>query len=243
MFLQHLTNRPSPRPIKDTPTYILIVFIIALCCQIYWSTLRPIQPANIKALPVPPTHNIAQLIGLGDTLAIAKILLLWLQAFDNQPGLSVPLKALDFQRLIHWLTRIQELDERSQYPLLMAARIYGAVSDHATQRQIIGFIHRQFVKDPNRRWPALDHAIYIAQHRLKDNDLALKLARSLSLHVSATDTPPWLQQIELYLLEDMGEIEAAKILIINLIDNGVITDPNELQFLRDRLQRLQKSSK
>ncbi len=41
-------------------------------------------------------------------------------------------------------------------------------------------------------------------------------------------------------LEDMGELEAAQILIGGLVDGGEITDPNELKFLEDKLYELEK---
>jgi hypothetical protein len=41
--------------------------------------------------------------------------------------------------------------------------------------------------------------------------------------------------MELFVLEDLGEIESAKILLGGLIESGAITDPNEVRFLTERL--------
>jgi hypothetical protein len=49
--------------------------------------------------------------------------------------------------------------------------------------------------------------------------------------------------MEIYVLEDMGEIESAKILIGGLLESGAITDAHEIQFLLDRLDRLERESK
>jgi hypothetical protein len=46
--------------------------------------------------------------------------------------------------------------------------------------------------------------------------------------------------MEIYVLEDMGEIEAAKILIGGLLESGEITDAHELKFLEERLRRLEE---
>lgn len=180
------------------------------------------------------------MLGIGDEIATSKILMLWLQAFDNQPGVSIPFKELDYLKIIGWLERILSLDPRGQYPLLAAARIYSIVEDNEKKRQMLQFIYAQFSVDPNRRWPSLFHAIFIAKYRLKDYALALKFAHAISNLVTADNIPPWVKQMEIYVLEDMGEIESAKTLIFSLLESGAIVDPNELKFLQDRLNRLIK---
>ena len=41
--------------------------------------------------------------------------------------------------------------------------------------------------------------------------------------------------MQIIVLEDMGEVEAAKILVGALIDSGEITDPYELNFLAHKI--------
>lgn len=237
---EYWNNRQRPRSIGNVPIYITIILIVAMSCQVYWSVMQPLVEPTITALPEPPTQYHAQLMSLGDSIAIAKLLMLWLQAFDNQPGISVPFKELDYHRLAQWLESILKLDERSRYPLLAATRLYGSVADDDKKRQMIEFVYRQFIKAPNQCWPELYHAIYIAKHRLKDNTLALMLARAISSQVTTTQIPPWVKQIELYVLEEAGEIESAKLLISNLLVSGVINDKNELRFLQQRLSNLEE---
>lgn len=243
MILKNLIKKQDERPVKDIPIYILIVLIAAFFGQIYWSSFRPLAMVSIKVLPEPPSQIESQLMSLGDPITISKIFMLWLQAFDNQPGISVPFKKLDYRLVISWLERILALDPKGQYPLLAAGRIYGVVEDESKKRQMLEFISEQFSKDPNRRWPSMVHAIYVAKHRLKDYPLALKFAHSVSQQVTAIDIPPWVKQMEIYVLEDMGEIESAKILIGGLLESGAITDAHELQFLKDRLGRLERENK
>jgi len=236
---RNLINKSEERPLKDVPVYISIILILAFFCQIYWSSVRPLQLLTIKALPEPPSQIESQLLGLGDSIAISKLFMLWLQAFDNQPGVSVPFKRLDYGRVIIWLERILALDPKSQYPLLAAARVYGEVADEGKKRQMLEFIYQQFPEDPNRRWPSMIHAIYVAKHRIEDYPLALKFAHAIAQQVTVTDIPHWVKQMEIYVLEDMGEIEGAKILIGGLLESGAITDAHELQFLQNRLNSLE----
>ena len=242
MIFKELINKRNERPVKDVPAHIIIILIIAFLCQITWSSSKPLSTINIKKLPEPPSQIESQLFGLGDSIAISKIFMLWLQAFDNQPGVSVPYKNLDYSRVISWLERILTLDPKGQYPLLAAGRIYGEVTDEGKKRQMLAFIYEQFPKDPNRRWPSMTHAIYIAKHRIKDLPLALKFAHAVAQQVTANNIPSWVKQMEIYVLEDMGEIESAKILIGGLLESGAITDDHELQFLQDRLDRLEREN-
>ena len=242
MIFRELINKRDERPLKDVPAHIIIILIIAFLSQIYWSGSKPLSTINIKKLPEPPSQIESQLFGLGDSIAISKIFMLWLQAFDNQPGVSIPFKNLDYRRVINWLERILGLDPRAHYPLLAAGRIYGVVEDEGRKRLMLAFIYEQFAKDPNQRWPSMMHAIYVAKHRLKDYPLALKYAHAVAQQVTVNNIPSWVKQMEIYVLEDMGEIESAKILIGGLLESGAITDLHELRFLQDRLDRLEREN-
>ncbi|MCI0400336.1 MAG: hypothetical protein L0Y67_02065 [Gammaproteobacteria bacterium] len=167
-------------------------------------------------------------------------MMLWLQAFDNQPGISIPFKDLDYDKVTGWMELILELDPRGQYPLLAASRVYGEVPVEGKQRHMLDFVYRQFLLDPNRRWPWLAHAIYVAKHRLKDLPLALKYARAMTLYARGDNVPQWARQMEIYVLEDMGEAEGAKVLIGGLLESGTITDPHEIRFLTERLKRIEE---
>ena len=242
MNFWRLLNRSDERSVKDVPAVIIITLIVAFLFQIYWSSSGALATINIKSLPEPPSKIESQLMGLGDSIAISKLFMLWLQAFDNQPGVSVPFKNLDYQRVINWLERILTLDPKGQYPLLAAGRVYGVVTDDAKKRQMLEFISEQFSEDPDRRWPSMIHAIYVAKHRLKDYPLALEYAHAVAQQVTVKDIPPWVKQMEIYVLEDMGEIESAKVLIGGLLESGAITDAHELKFLLDRLDRLEREN-
>ncbi len=242
MIFRELINKRNERPVKDVPAHIIIILIIAFLCQITWSSSKPLSTINIKKLPEPPSQIESQLFGLGDSIMISKIFMLWLQAFDNQPGVSIPFKNLDYRRVINWLERILGLDPRAHYPLLAAGRIYGVVEDEGRKRLMLAFIYEQFAKDPNQRWPSMMHAIYVAKHRLKDYPLALKYAHAVAQQVTVNNIPSWVKQMEIYVLEDMGEIESAKILIGGLLESGAITDLHELRFLQDRLDRLEREN-
>lgn len=176
---------------------------------------------------------------LGEDAALAKAAMLWLQAFDFQSGSRVPYRDLDYTRLAAWLDRILALDPHGQYPLLSAARVYAEVGDREKQRLMLTLIHRHFLEDPARRWPWLAHATILAKHRLKDLPLAMSFARSLRERAIGPDVPGWVRQMEPFLLEDMNELEAARVLIGGLLASGQVTDPRDAALLEKRLKALE----
>lgn len=228
------------RPVRDVPALLLVFLIIVLAAQVCWFILQPEPTAKARKLPSPPSVNVLRLLSLDDPPVASRITMLWLQAFDDQPGISIPFIKLDYDRVIAWLDTCLRLDRESQYPLLAASRLYTFPPDEKRIRKMLDFVYEKFFEDPDKRWVWMAHAIYVAKQRLKDMDTALKYAKALRLNTHEGAVPYWAREMEIYVLEDMGEVKAAKILIGGLLDSGSISDPNEIRFLTDRLHMLEK---
>jgi hypothetical protein len=222
------------------PRPILLLGALALLAQIAGYVQQPRAQAEAVDLPDAPSAAVWRAASFGDPIALSKVTVLWLQAFDNQPGISIPFRRLDYARVEAWLDAALTLDPRGQYPLLAAARLYGEVSDAPRQRRMLEFVHRKYLEDPARRWPWLAHAVLVAKHRLKDLPLALKFAQTLADTPNNSAVPTWARQMNVFLLEDLGELESARILIGGLLESGVITDEHELNFLNERLKSLRR---
>jgi hypothetical protein len=97
------------------------------------------------------------------------------------------------------------------------------------------WVERRFEADPDRHWRWLAHAAIIARHRLRDTGLALRYARAISERATAPSVPPWARQMSVLLAADLGETEAARVLLGGLVDAGAIQDPGELEFLLRRI--------
>ena len=234
-------DNSAARAFSTVPLPVLAVLIASLVIQVCWSHARARAPATAEALPNAPDTRLLHLYGLGEPDALAKILMLWLQAFDNQPGVSIPFARLDYATVVNWLDALLDLDSRFQYPLLSASRVYTETPDDAGKRQMLEFVHRRFPEDPERRWPWMAHGVYVAKHRIKDLQLALKYANALHLNVSSDTAPPWVTQMEIFVLEDLGEIESARVIIGGLLASGKLADnDNELRFLKNKLALLEQ---
>src|SRR5574341_2475973 len=133
----------SERAISTVPGTVLALLAAALALQLALKALEPRPVATAADLPSPPSITTLRLAAFGETIAAANLLSLYLQAFDTQPGLSIPFKDLDYDRVEEWLIRILELDPPGQYPLLMASQVYSQVPDEKKQRQILDLVYRQ----------------------------------------------------------------------------------------------------
>lgn len=228
----------SERSVRRVPLSVVLLLVTGVALQLCWHSLRPGPLADARALPPAPSLESLRIASLGDDVVTGKLLMLWLQAFDNQPGVSIPFRDLDYGRVQGWLQRILGLDPRGQYPLLAASRLYGSIPDEDKQRQMFDFVYEQFLRDPNRRWPWLAHAAIVARHRLADLPLALKYARALADHATGSSVPAWVRDMSVLVLEEMGEKQAARLRIRALLDSGVVTAPHERKYLLDKLEEL-----
>ncbi|CAN5443723.1 hypothetical protein BH11PSE11_BH11PSE11_30700 [soil metagenome] len=231
------------RPISSVPKAALLLLALAFAVQLGWHYSRPPPIAKAENLPAVPSRLALNVSAFGDPVALAKMLMLYVQAFDSQPGFRLPYHKLDYQRLEAWLTRILELDPRGQYPLFAASRLYGEVREPVKQRAMFDFVYRQFLLDPDRRWPWLAHAAFVAKHGLKDLPLAHKYAQAIGQHATGAGVPSWAKQMDIFILEDMNELDSAKILLGGLLQSGQISDPHEVRFLKQRLQELEQKSR
>lgn len=228
---------PRPqRPVRVVPKPVFVLLVAALIVHMSMVGIQPPPTARAAALNPPPSGPILQLLEGVDRLPSAHMLALYLQAYDNQPGISIPFMSLDYGRVMHWLRTVLRLDPVGQYPLLMASHLYAQVPDRQRSRAMLEFVFEQFDVDPGRRWPWLAHATIMAKHRLNDLPLALKYARAI--RDQAVEAPAWARQMHIFLLEDMGEFEAARILLGGLLASGKVTDTHERILLLQSLERL-----
>jgi hypothetical protein len=237
-------DRPArERPVCEVPLCLRVALVVAMLMQLALSALQPAPSARAEALPQPPSAQLLRVSSLGDPVPFAQVLVLYLQAFDNQPGVSIPFAQLDYEKVEAWLSRILALDPSGQYPLLLASQVYAQVPDPARQRRMLDLVYRSFLEDPAQRWRWLAHAAIMARHRLQDPHLALTYAKALREHTRADEIPGWARQLEIFIYEDMGQYQSAKVLLGGLLDSGAVTDPHEQRFLIERLRQIESAEK
>lgn len=232
------------RPVSFVPKAAILLLALGLVLQIGWHFFS-MRQTQIKAEDLPPAPSLSSLniVSVGEQIALAKVLMLYVQSFDSQAGLDIPFRNLNYERLQAWLSRVLELDPPAQYPLFAAGRIYAEGVSETKQRQMFNFIYQQFLIDPDRRWPSLAYATVMTKHRLKDLPLARFYAQAIRLKATGKDVPNWAKQMEIFILQDMNELQSAKVLIGGLLASGQITDPHEVRFLQEKLTEMEHQAK
>jgi len=225
---------------NSSPLLWLLLIVLFIMISSWRSTLYYQRPA-INELPNVPSESALKLIAASDQSFSYRLIIFWLQQFDVQAGQYVSFRSLDYQKLTKWLTALSAYEPDSQYPMLLAARIYSRVSDELRVRQMLDFIYRQYKINPEKNWRWLSEATITAQHGLKDKKLALKYATALAEEKN-DKIPFWAKDMRLLILEQMGETEQIKLLVGGLLANKLVTDENEIRFLNLLLQRIEAKS-
>jgi len=233
--------RASARPLSAVPPWIGWLLAASVTTQLAWQASQSAPAPQADDLPPALSARVLRAASFGEPEAIARLAMLYLQAYDLRGDNAIPYQRLDYARLIAWLRAILETDPKSGYALFSAARVYTENPDQAKCRAMLEFLHEEFYRDPERRWPWLAHAALVAKHRLKDLPLARRYAQAIDRHSRGARAPLWAKQMEVFILEDMNELEAAKIMLGGLIASGRVRDPSELRFLQARLQALEQS--
>jgi len=227
------------RSFRRIPISVLGLLLLSLTAQVLWHQRLPPLPGAIQSLPQPPSIEQLRVFSFGEPVASAKLLMLWLQSFDNQGGKFLSYRQLDYTTLAQWLERILQLDSRSQYPLLVASQVYSTIPDPQRMRIMLELVYQKFFENPHQRWPWLSQAAVLAKHRLKDLPLALKYAQAIAAHATV-DMPLWAKEMRIFILEDLGELEQVRLIIGGLLASGQIKEPNEIKFLDTKLRELEK---
>ena len=226
------------RSLSAIPPLLGILVAASLAAHLVWQACLAPLPSQAADLPHAPPAPLLSAASFGEPEAAARLAMLYLQAYDLRGDNAVPYQRLDYARLIAWLRAIVATDPRSGYALFSAARVYAENPDAAKCRAMLEFLYAEFGRDPDRRWPWLAHAALVAKHRLKDLPLALRYARAIDRQARDPRAPLWAKQMEIFILEDLDELDAASVVLGGLIASGKVTDPAELRSLERRLEEL-----
>jgi hypothetical protein len=233
--------RRGERPFGQLPRPLLAGFFVLLLAQIVHHHFnRPDLVAEYRPLRAPYAVETYRAMAMGSERLTAYLLAIRLQLHDNQVGQHFSYNQIDYGVLIDWLQHISRLDPTSEYPMLLASRVYTATRDPQRLRRIIGYIEHEFDTDPQLHWRRLAEASVMARHRLGDLELALRLADKLARQPARVEMPHWARDLQFLLLAELNELEAAIAIIQAMIQSGSITDVDELRFLEEKLSEFQQ---
>ena len=232
----------TPRSRFRVPRSALALLAGALLVHFVIRAAADAPGPRAPVLRHPPSWSLLRVVAAGDPAALARGLMLWLQAFDYRGGASFALSSLNYRVLAEWLDRILRLAPGSEYPLRAAVQVYANVASPEQVRVMLDFAYAKFFEDPQRRWRWLAVAALQARHRLVDQPLALKYALALTDRASAPGVAAWARDMSLTILRDMGEHRAAAVLARRLLASGGVIEGHEVRYLERELLRATRSS-
>jgi len=226
---------------EQLPVPLLLGFALILSCQLlfhYSSQKR--HETDYQPLEKPLRASTYQGISMGSSRLLSYLLAIRLQLHDNQMGRHFSYNRINYHQLVDWLEQITEINPASEYPMLLATRIYGQTRDQERLRLILEFVERRFDQDPQLHWRRLSEASLHAKHRLGDLQLALRLAEKLASQPASVVMPNWARDMRFLLLADMNEFESAIAIVQALLQSGSISDVDEKRFLEGKLLDFQQ---
>lgn len=233
--------RRGERPILDIPWPLIAGFILFFGLQLLghnYSVSK--QSQHYRPLASPFDSTIYRGLSMGSEQLFSYLLAIRLQLHDNQAGLHIRYHYIDYHILISWLDEIHQLNTRSEYPMMLASRIYSQTKDKQRLRLILNYIDRAFMADPQLHWRHQAEATVIAKHKLGDLELALQMAQRLANLPESIVMPGWARDMQFLLLGELNEFEAALVIIDALLKSDAVNDPDEKRFLQEKMLLFQQ---
>lgn len=195
-----------------------------------WLYARPMK-VEWRNIPPPPSTFGAHATGLGDAQLSYRMIGFMLQNIAGADTRSQSLKSYNYADLKEWFFRGYHLDTRAVFIPALAAYYYGATTDPAQARYVIEFL-RVAGNDPARgRWRWLAHSIFLAQHKVKDLNLAYELAEILQ-RLNTAEKPAWADMMPAMIKNSKGEKEDAYIMLKTMLETSSESlDPTEINNL------------
>ncbi len=216
---------------NKTVPFCFFIFML-LGNVVFWSFSHKVKSSWANVPPVPSQEK-ASLLAFGDDELAYRYYATMLQNLGNTGGRVEPLKEYDYNALTQWFFLADHLNARSNAVPMLAATYFGAVDDNDKVRDILDYLAVVGARADGEKWRWLGHAVFLAKHKLQDNEKALELAYKLAANKSP-DLADWARQMPAFILQEEGQSELAYKIMLNLLVSNVDRmHPNEINYMRD----------
>lgn len=209
----------------------ILLCIAILCNLFFWFSVRHIQ-SHWGNVPPAPSKDFAASAGLGDTAFSYRIIGLMLQNLGDTGGRFTALKEYNYDELAKWFYIQQQLDPRSNFSPYIAAYYFSASQVPDKIRPLLGYLSVVGGSERDQKWRFLAQAVYLARFIVKDNALALELAKKLAANPNK-DMPIWTRNMPAFVLNRQGDKKAAYQLLVEILRSNMKTmQPSEINNMR-----------
>ena len=191
-------------------------------------------------VPDVPNERAINILALGDRQFYFRHLAFIIQNAGDSWGRFTALKDYNYPQLLEWFLLLDSLDSQSNFIPSLASYYYAQTQTKSDTIYIVEYLRQHANRNLRTKWWWLVQATYIANHILKDKQLALEIAYELTLVPRDVKMPLWARQMPAFIHEQLGEKDASKEIIINILENFDNLSDGELNFMeyfiRDRLE-------
>jgi hypothetical protein len=221
---------------------LLVIFLLLQI--VFWYNTNDIRPEMTIVPPVPGKEAVNAL-SFGDEQFYFRSLALEIQNAGDSFGRFTALKNYNYKKLTAWFEILDGLDHQSNFIPSIAGYYYSQTQNVPDVRYIINYLDKHASRDLKNKWWWMSQAVYLANHRLGDKPLALKLAYKLSK--TPGKVPMWVREMPAFIHEQLGEKEEALRIIEGLMKDQDKLTKEELNFMNyfitERLEKMQDEIK
>ncbi len=219
----------------------LLIFTVAQGA--FWYKTLDVLP-DMGIVPDVPGETAVKALSFGDEQFYFRVLALDIQNAGDTFGRFTELYKYDFRKLSAWFALLDKLDNTSDYVPFLASYYFSQTQHVPDVRYVVDYLYDHSASRPDKKYWWLAQAAYLAEHKLKDRDLALKVATPLE---RAETAPFWARQLPAFVHEKRGEMDDALRIIEHIQANTKDIPPGELRFMsyfvNERLKKLEMQIK
>lgn len=208
------------------------IFALLLVSQAAFALSRQGDSPDFVRTPPPPTAGALSAMALGDNQTLYRALMLDLFLSGDGGGRLQPLRTFDYARVQGWLRVLDPLAPQADLLPSITALYYGLTPNPEDLRRMVTVLVERGRADPDHNWRWLSHAAFLARHRLDDLPLALEIA-TLAATARGPKVPLWVRQMPVFVLDAMGEAEAARLLMTSIAEAGDGVSAGEMRFMEE----------
>lgn len=221
----------------------LTLGIILLMQFGFWSHVKTKLP-DMTIVPDVPGREALQVMSFGDEEFLFRSMAVRMSNAGDTFGRFTALYKYDLHKVYLWFTLLDQFNARSNVLPSMAAYYFSQTQKTSDVRYMVDYLYEHCAPRIQDKWWWMAQGVYLASHKLKDSDLALKLATTLT---EAKDVPLWVNQLPAFIYEKRGEFDAALSIMENILEHTKDIDPGELRYMKyfidERISKMDELSK
>jgi hypothetical protein len=226
---------------RISSAYLCLAFFLATQTGFWWHTLARLP--DMAIVPDVPGQKALQVMSFGDEEFLFRTMAMRLSNAGDTFGRFTALYKYDLRKVYLWFTLLDHFNAHSNVLPSMAAYYFSQTQKTSDVRYMVDYLYEHSAPCIQEKWWWMAQGVYLAMHKLKDMDLALKLANTLT---EARDVPLWVNQLPAFVYEKRGEFDAALGIMENILSHTQDIDPGELRYMKyfidERIAKLDELS-